>query len=287
MPSIINVSYCRNDRSGKGVDFIMANSDTLSWIIGILAICLALIGFMLPEQISSSYPSTFPYGNLTDIPQTFPYGNLTGIPTVYNLTDGLVCWLPSNDGIGNVTDYSGFMNHGLISGASWVDGKYGKALSFDGIDNHAVTVPNSASLSISNELTIILWLKRNSTLRSEGPLSRHGSTLTYGFYFYINNDKVTFEIRGATPDTLVSNTAILPSSGWTFLAATFKANDKAIIYINGVNDKQINVTGAINTASNDLLLGYRSHTFNGSIDEVRIYNRVLSSAEILVLYNLP
>src|SRR3990170_5219187 len=64
----------------------MANSDTFAWVIGILAICLALIGFMLPEQTSIT---SFPYGNLTDVPQTFPYSNLTGVPQTFpysNLT---------------------------------------------------------------------------------------------------------------------------------------------------------------------------------------------------------
>jgi hypothetical protein len=69
----------------------MANSDTLALIVGILAICLALIGFMLPEStpmISFPYasltgiPNTFPYANLTGIPNTFPYANLTGNPSI-------------------------------------------------------------------------------------------------------------------------------------------------------------------------------------------------------------
>ena len=61
----------------------MANSDTFAWVIGILAICLALIGFMLPEQTSIT---SFPYGNLTDVPQTFPYSNLTGVPSFLTFT---------------------------------------------------------------------------------------------------------------------------------------------------------------------------------------------------------
>jgi hypothetical protein len=46
-------------------------------LVSFLAFIIALAGLILPE---SSFPSTYPYGNLTDIPQTYPYANLTGIP---------------------------------------------------------------------------------------------------------------------------------------------------------------------------------------------------------------
>lgn len=67
----------------------MSNSNSLIFIIAVLAIALSLIGLILPESSTSSFPSTYPYGNLTDVPQTFPYNNLTGYPNTFpyaNLT---------------------------------------------------------------------------------------------------------------------------------------------------------------------------------------------------------
>lgn len=63
----------------------MADKTDIFWIFGIFALVIALIGLVLPEQ-TSSFPSSYPYGNLTDVPQTFPYGNLTGVQTLYQLS---------------------------------------------------------------------------------------------------------------------------------------------------------------------------------------------------------
>ena len=71
--------------------------------------------------------------------------------------EGLVAEWHFDEGSGNVVkDSSGNGNDGIIYGASWVDGKFGKALSFDGKDDSIKNVWNQA---FNSELTRVIWFK--------------------------------------------------------------------------------------------------------------------------------
>ena len=77
-------------------------------------------------------------------------------------------------------------------------------------------------------------------------------------------------------------TTQLPLSTWTHLATTYNGNVLAL-YVNGVQAGQLLVTGAITTSTSPLRLGGNniwSEWFQGDIDEVRVYSRALSAAEI-------
>jgi len=80
-----------------------------------------------------------------------------------NLTDlkseeGLTAYWKFDEGVGDVAyDSSGNGNHGTIYGASWTDGKFGKALFFDGDD--LVQVEDSNALDGFNEISIEAWVK--------------------------------------------------------------------------------------------------------------------------------
>ena len=88
---------------------------------------------------------------------------------IINPHPGLVGWWRFDEGTGTTAgDSSGNGNIGTISGASWVDGKFGKALSFDGTNDY-VTVPYSSSLN--SPKTFITWIK-------------HASGTAFNFMFY-------------------------------------------------------------------------------------------------------
>ena len=82
--------------------------------------------------------------------------------TFIRIIDGLVaCW-HMDEGEGSVIyDTSGNGNDGTIYGATWTDGKFGKALSFDG-ENDYVKIPDSASLDITDEITIEVRVKTDT-----------------------------------------------------------------------------------------------------------------------------
>ena len=95
------------------------------------------------------------------------------------------------------------------------------------------------------------------------------------------------EVWGAGRALYYSNSRRLPVNKWTMLTASMN-EDALTFYING----QINETTSAGTTSplnlSSFSIGYRNggNFFKGSIDEVRIYERSLSSSEVLTIYNL-
>jgi hypothetical protein len=84
-------------------------------------------------------------------------------------------------------------------------------------------------------------------------------------------------------------TAQVATNQWTHLAATYDGSVLRL-YVNGTQASSLNRTGSISTTSNPLRIGGNniwSEWFNGLIDEVRVYNRALSLAEIQADMDLP
>jgi hypothetical protein len=163
------------------------------------------------------------------------------------------------------------------------------ALSFDGINDY-VTIPDSASLSSlegSNQATISYWIKRNSTA-TMGVVSRIDS----GRIFTIYSD-ANFSVRvewrfggsgtgGTTLDHAGVSSSLIPVGTWHHVVIIYN-NPTSYVYVDGqLISIRTGTGGALNTdVSGPLLLGkYSSLYLNGSIDDVRIYNRALTVDEI-------
>jgi hypothetical protein len=211
---------------------------------------------------------------------------------------GCVASWSFNEGSGStVYDSSGNGNTGTIYGATWVDGKVGKALSFDGVDDY-VNFPNSSSLNdYSGGLTLMAWIKTDTVSKYQQHIIAKGNGLGYpgedyaialqpgdDLLFFIGGT-VAWVVYGVYPDAITPNE-------WYHVAATWNGTEWAI-YVNGTlkasGGNQSNST--LNFSSNPLCVGrepgWPSTSFEGIIDEVRIYNRALSSDEIFAAYATP
>lgn len=193
-----------------------------------------------------------------------------------------------NEGQGNTAyDSSGYGNHGTIYGATWAS----PALHFDGVDDY-VNAGNNSSLALVDKLTIEAWVKFDGLKWVNSIVNKGDETLNklywlghlpyYGDYIWF----LEFGDNTARDTVKYYHT---PNLGeWYHVAATFD-NGLAKIYINGA--KQAEKTSAVTSMdTNDysaIIGGYlgSSHSFDGTIDEVRIYNRALSDSEILADYN--
>ncbi len=182
-----------------------------------------------------------------------------------------------------VPDQSGSGNAGTIANATWAAaGKYGKALSFNGT-NAAVTVPDSSSLDLTSGMTLEGWVNPNAggDFRTFVVKERPGD-LVYGLYSSSETNRPQAQVTiGATP-RLLNGTATLPTGAWTHLAATYDGTTQRL-YVNGTQVSTLAVAGTIATSNSPLKIGGNSiwaEWFTGLIDEVRVYNRALSAAEI-------
>jgi len=202
--------------------------------------------------------------------------------------EALVGYWQMNEGLGAYAyDDSENVNTGTISGASWVDGKYGKALDFNGIDNW-VTLPSAVSRA-SDDFSILLWIKIHNVTQykyayAEGnttsgtPFIVMGMGVTNGLWFSMRSDS----------NVVVSLLSGVPTADvWYHLTAT-RSGNLFSFYINaGTPATSTTVIGT--TTVNTFNIGRFVKTtagnyINATIDDVRIYNRALSTTEISTLY---
>jgi hypothetical protein len=212
-------------------------------------------------------------------------------------TKGLVAYYPFN---GNANDESGNNLHGDILGPVLTkdrNGKENRAYYFDGIDDY-IQVNNNPLLNLTNSLTISVWAQGTAFgpdngesvcgLVSKGPLVPFALGLNSG-------DVVLFRISssGNLHNARKTNLSI-DKTIWYHYVGVFDAGNSLRLYINGeeIVNNTSSIPHSIDTFDYKLLIGSRTHSqfpydpffyFKGSIDEVRIYNRTLTDAEIEVL----
>jgi hypothetical protein len=213
-------------------------------------------------------------------------GDASVVLPAVNLLSGLVGYWPLNEGSGTVTrDYSTSGNTGTLVGSpTWTSGKYGKALSFNGSSNY-VTIPdpsNIFSFLSSTNFTVSLWVKPTSI--ASGAFIGKGTTDYWYVGFSSNSLYARMSNGGAINRSLGS---VIPTNKWSFVVAVFGSHAAPLIYANGVNVTNNSVSNVpFPTLSGSLTLGeLNGGTFySGAEDDVHIYNRALSAAEVKQLY---
>jgi uncharacterized membrane protein len=197
-------------------------------------------------------------------------------------SSGLVASYAFDEGSGpTVTDGSGNGNTGTIANGAWTeDGKYGKALVFNGT-NSLITVPDSPSLHLKDSMTLEAWvspsvvnglwrdvLDKGSDYSLEGTSAGQGAPAVGAML--------------ASSRALSYGTAPLPANTWSHLAVTY---DGSLLrtYVNGVLVSSRVSQGEIASSSNPLQIGgdrIFGRYFEGKIDEIRIYDIALTQAQI-------
>jgi hypothetical protein len=182
-------------------------------------------------------------------------------------------------GIGTTSlDETTNANNGtLTNGPTWTTGYLGSGISFDGTNDY-VSVPSSTSLDMTNKATVSAWIYptnfadyRTMMIRING-----GGTQYYG---------MSLNASGAlicqfTPGSLTSS-SLMTLNAWNHVACTYDGAT-IIAYINGQSAGSSSASGNIGTPTT-LGIGYdpvNGRYFAGKMDDVRIYNRALSSTEV-------
>jgi hypothetical protein len=207
---------------------------------------------------------------------------------------GLVGYWSFNEGTSTIAgDFSGNGNNGSMSGFSnpstatsgWTDGRLGNALVFDGSDDH-VTVPDSPSLSITGDITVSLWFKTAGGVVGDRLIDPRSSTASNTFnMLFLGGDTVAFTIDTGAGVSSQSPTSY-SDNNWHHVVGKWDGSD-IYLYVDGVQVDSDPQTGSMDNLSAPLIIGDRFDfvgPFNGSIDEVRIYNRSLSEDEVYGLY---
>ena len=209
----------------------------------------------------------------------------------------LVGWWTFNDGTGaNATDSSQYGNNGTLSSPSptWVagDGETDEshALSFDG-SNDYVSIPSSNSINsiagTNQEVTVSVWIN----ISASTPINIWQPIVTMNNWSLMMtaDNLLTFTTSNSYYETN-NGFPFKPDGKWHMITATFNGTTDSMIriYQDGVLMRSY-YGGALSSSSLNLFIGEGSgnnswEKFQGSMDDVRIYNRALSASDIAQLY---
>ncbi|MBK8465326.1 MAG: fibronectin type III domain-containing protein [Chloracidobacterium sp.] len=192
-------------------------------------------------------------------------------------------------GEGNANDHFGRSHGTPMNGASISAGKVGQAFSFDGIDDF-VNVPDASTLN-PNRLTIEAWVNLSS-YKSGGSIIVAKDDNTNGlrdYLFQVVGDELRFTLFFTDGTRVTAVGQGLALNTWHHVAGTYDGST-AKIYIDGSLVGSAAGVGNPNNTSTPFRIGSTNQTgqprfFAGKIDDLSFYDRALSAAEILSLYN--
>ena len=212
---------------------------------------------------------------------------------LWTTASGLVGYWSFDEGTGTTArDLSGRGNNGnllpALSPPTWTTGRGGGALRFDGVDD-IVSILHSTSLNITGAITIEAWVRRNALDHRHDILGKSGE----GYNFFIESStlqhRLVFQAQdtGGTWRNVGSAANAVPNTNWHHVVVTYE-RPTVRFYVNG-RDWGIGIRDFdMRSTTGPLHIGGMSGWavfFNGLIDEVRIYNRALTEAEIRANFN--
>jgi hypothetical protein len=261
------------------------------------------------EVLGSGPPYTFSWNTISamngshtlsargrDVTNNTAVANSVNV-TVSNPPSGLLASYSFNAGSGTTTvDSSGNNLTGTIHGATWTTGgEYGKALSFNGTNNY-VDLGNPASLKATGSMTWAAWVKATSTPSGDGNIiAKQNASSGWQLKTSAGTGPQTFGVAvyGSAGIVQRYSTTVRALNTWYHVAGVYNATTRSLdIYVNGVLDDGV-LSGTIPTTQKipnvNVNIGRRSNGvyFPGIIDEVQIYNRALSAAEIQTILSTP
>jgi hypothetical protein len=217
------------------------------------------------------------------------------------ITDAdLLLWWKFDEGLGiTALDWSGHDHHGTLEGnPQWVDGFAGGALQFDGVGDRVVDNAAAAYLNGLGAVTVCMWIKSGVTGTDRGFIDGEDPD---------GNDNV-MEMRydvagGSFGGTNVAKMAVTSDTGgeqqlesasdiqtteWQHVAMTWSGGGLIRFYINGVENTPTGRNGpnnaGVTSGCTKLVVGQGGKDAGGGwyglIDDVRIYNKVLTADEI-------
>jgi O-glycosyl hydrolase len=223
-------------------------------------------------------------GNQTDSgPVTIAVQNDTAL--------GLVAAYGFDEGSGaSAGDTSGNSLTGSIANASWTSaGKFGNALEFNGLSSW-VTIDAASALDLTTELTLEAWVRPTALSGWRTVILKEAATEeVYGLYASQDGPSPLGAVRIGGFYSTATSGATVPLDSWSHLASTYDGQFLRL-YVNGTEVASVPAAGTVEVSSGALRIGGNAiwgEFFAGLIDEVRIYNRALTAAEVQADMNAP
>lgn len=197
---------------------------------------------------------------------------------------GLVAAYPLDETTGSLLMDTSVNNaYGQMQGTlSSAAGKLGTGLSFDG-SSQAVSIGNTTQTQLGSGGTVEAWIKSTTTTGSLAAIAKSSN-----FWLGLGNGKAS--VYDWTSGVTTSDTTVIADNSWHHIAMTLNSGvaNGSTLYVDGSPKQTFIWTPASQTGS--LVIGavYNGSTygqyFNGVIDQVKVFNRILSADEIQAEY---
>ena len=205
----------------------------------------------------------------------------SGLP--YYPTSGLLAYYPFSEGTGTATeDHSGGRAHGIQSSGTWVTGKRGSALQFNGF-NGGVNL-GSIDLNLAGSFTIACFVKGTNFAGQRTLLQKEAVAEFADYHFYLESGSPRFASRGHNVVTGVGDGNVPADGNWHHVAFSYDGVamrayiDGALAWTSGI------IWGILTGESAPTAIaskaGLSNQTFPGSIDEFFVYSRPLQASEV-------
>ncbi len=218
--------------------------------------------------------------------QVFPIG-------YYAFDEGAGSIAGDSTGSGN----NGTIYNGVTPGAIWVDGKFGKAIQFDGVNDY-VNLGNNFNFALDQPFSISLWVNPVSGTTTVSRMlidKRDGSATGTGYQLRYTTTKglpfMRIDEGAANIDTTFSTPSQLFNDTWHHIVFG-RSLSEHFVYLDGVKQTPTTPDSTLADLTNisNFYIGATggaspSEVFSGLIDEVRVYDVALNDQQVFQLYN--
>ncbi len=228
-------------------------------------------------------------------PSTSPYGQVYLVP---GEPKDLVLYLPfdgtSNDTYRTAHDYSAYKNNGTLLNATsaacfannacsaWVAGRFGNGTAHDGLGDF-INITGSSQYNTTS-FSVMFWVNPNGT-RAQGVIAKTAVPINQRWRIFMNGagGAIEFDTQPAELGNVVTTTN-LAAGTWYHITATYDGTN-ARIYVNGAWEATSAASTMFNNNTNHIEISpSETNRFNGTTDEVMIWNRNLTDSDIAFLY---
>lgn len=186
--------------------------------------------------------------------------------------------------------YSTFMSIFFLLCAAGANAQlyWNQAAQFAGNTTSYISIPNSSTVNLTGSFTLEAWVNPSSVSTTDKGIISKGSTLGASLRYalrIIPGGRITISTNGIVR---LTSSGTVPANSWRHVCATYNsATDSFAIYINGVLNVRalvVSATPASNTDSLYIGVSGTSASFAGLMDDVRIWNKSLTTTEVATFY---
>lgn len=294
---IVTCTFTNTQQPASSASSSVASSSETSSSVASSAVSSSVASSEISSSVASSVASSEVSSSVASSVASSIASSVSSAPACVSDEADLSAYWKLDEGSGSsAADSTAFNNAGVLqNGAAWAVG--GAPVSFanpaslvlDGTDDFVLVSDTTGLPTAGGARTVALWMKQDAitgqaTLVSLGNVSDANQKFivqmgTAGLDTYLFTDSIN-----GTNNIQVTGAEIPTTGVWHHLAFTLDGSNNWKYYLDGSLTKSGTFPVAINTVTNDVEIGSRHDVtagfFDGTLDDVRLYNRALSHAEI-------